>query len=226
MSGPIGSALVVVPAYNAEKTLARLIDALLEHFERRLIIVIDDGSTDGTKSVADSKGVTVLHHANNRGKGAALATGFEFARTNTAVESILTIDADLQHRPEEVPSFFEAQRVTGADIVVGTRKRVGVNMPLARIISNTITSALVSARAGVKIRDSQCGFRLIKRKVVETIQLVSAGYEAETEFLIKAAKEGFRIEFVPIQTVYAGERSFMTHWDTTVKFIRVLFREY
>jgi GT2 family glycosyltransferase len=99
-------------------------------------------------------------------------------------------------------------------------------MPVHRKLSNTITSALVGLRTGVKIKDSQCGFRLIRRSVIEHVRLDSTGYEAETEFLIKAARRGFTIEFVPVQTIYGKEKSYMTHWATTMNFIKVLFRKY
>jgi hypothetical protein len=99
-------------------------------------------------------------------------------------------------------------------------------MPLERIVSNTITSSLVSARTGVPIKDSQSGFRLIGRNVLSAINLDSDGYEAETELLIKAARKGFRITFVPIATIYGTSRSYMTHWKTTKRFLQVLFKEY
>ena len=78
----------------------------------------------------------------------------------------------------------------------------------------------------MKIKDSQCGFRLIRRSVVESVRLETTGYEAETEFLIKAARRGFTIEFVPVQTVYGKEKSYMTHWATTMNFIKVIIRNY
>ena len=99
-------------------------------------------------------------------------------------------------------------------------------MPSHRILSNTLTSALVSLKTGMKIKDSQCGFRLIRKRVLENIQLESRGYEAETEFLIKAARLEFKIEFVPVHTVYGSEKSYMTHWATTMNFIKVLLRKY
>jgi len=190
------------------------------------IVVVDDGSTDETLEVATSLGVTVLQHKQNRGKGAALQTGFDFLKNRLEFDFILVMDSDLQHQPEDISKFFEAQQQTSADIVIGWRQRVGTKMPANRILSNTITSFMVRMRTGVTIKDSQCGFRLICRGVVEQIRLESTGYAAETEFLIKAAQKGFGIEFVPVNTVYGTERSYMTHWTTTKNFIKVLFRDY
>jgi GT2 family glycosyltransferase len=161
----------------------------------------------------------------NLGKGRALQTGFqEFLKSDSPFA--VTMDADLQHRPDDLPSFVSIQAATDADVVVGKRQRLGTSMPMSRILSNTLTSQLVSMRTGVRMEDSQCGYRLIKRDVLESVGLESSGYEAETEFLIKAAKKGFRITFVPIQTVYGNEMSFMTNWKTTVGFVKVLLKEY
>ena len=190
------------------------------------IVVVDDGSTDCTSKVAASVGAVVLRHQKNCGKGAALQTGFDFLIKQTEIEFILTMDADLQHQPEDVSKFLLAQQKTNADIVIGWRKRIGTRMPVHRRFSNTITSALVGLRSGVKITDSQCGFRFIRRAVIERVRLGATGYEAETEFLIKAARHGFKIEFVPVQTIYGKEKSYMTHWATTMNFIKVIFRKY
>jgi hypothetical protein len=99
-------------------------------------------------------------------------------------------------------------------------------MPLSRILSNSLTSFLVTARTGVSIPDSQCGYRLIGREVLERVVVVAEGYEAETELLIKAAAKGFTIGWVPVNTVYQGEQSHMTHWSTTKQFVRTLLKEY
>ena len=217
---------VLIPALNAENSLAELVSRLRKAIGDVKIIVVDDGSTDRTKEVAASSGAAVLRHEENRGKGAALQTGFDFLNTQAGIEFILTMDADLQHQPEDVPKFLLAQQKTNADIVIGWRKRIGTRMPMHRILSNTVTSAMVGMRSGVKIKDSQCGFRFIRRSVIERVRLGSTGYEAETEFLIKAARRGFKIEFVPVQTIYGKEKSYMTHWATTMNFIKVIFRKY
>ena len=217
---------VLIPAFNAERSLAELVSRLRSAIGDVQIVVVDDGSTDRTNEVAASIGAVILRHEKNRGKGAALQTGFDYLNKQTGIEFIVTMDADLQHQPEDVPKFFLVQQKTNADIVIGWRERIGTQMPMHRRLSNTITSALVGMRTGVKIKDSQCGFRLIRRSVIERVQLESTGYEAETEFLIKAARRGFKIEFVPVQTIYGKEKSYMTHWATTVNFIKVIFRKY
>jgi len=226
MDSIIRSTSVLIPAYNAGTSLEKLVNRLRLSVGDIQIIVVNDGSIDNTAEIAHLVGATVLRHDKNCGKGAALQTGFDFLKKQNNVEFILALDADLQHQPEDIQKFFSAQQQTGADIVIGWRKRAGTKMPVHRILSNTLTSALVSLKTGIKIKDSQCGFRLIHKRVIENIQLESHGYEAETEFLIKAARLKYKIEFIPIYTVYGSEKSYMTHWATTMNFIKVLLRNY
>ena len=220
------SIAVLIPAFNAEYSLTELVNRLHNAVGNVQIVVVNDGSMDRTNEVAASIGAIVLRHEINRGKGAALQTGFDYLKKQAEVEYILTIDADLQHQPEDVPKFLLVQQKTNADVIIGWRERIGTQMPVHRILSNTLTSALVGIRTGIKIKDSQCGFRLIRRSVIDRVQLESTGYEAETEFIIKAARHGFKIEFVPVQTIYSTEKSYMTHWTATINFIKVLFRKY
>ncbi len=218
--------LAIVPALNAESTIEELIKRIKASVEEIQIVVVDDGSYDKTSEIAEANGAVVLNHENNRGKGSALQTGFDYVKNISKSEFVITIDADLQHQPEDIGMLIFKQQESCADIVIGWRERIGTRMPVHRILSNTITSAMVSMRTGIKVRDSQCGFRLIKRSVIEKIQLESKGYEAETEFLIKSGRAGFTIDFIPIKTIYGNEKSYMTHWETTVNFVKVLFRDY
>jgi glycosyltransferase involved in cell wall biosynthesis len=226
MDSIVHSTSVLIPAYNAGTSLEELVNRLRRSVGDMRIIVVDDGSIDNTTEIAHLVGATVLRHDKNCGKGATLQTGFDFLKKQPDVEFILTLDADLQHQPEDIQKFFNIQQQTSADIVIGWRERAGTKMPVHRIISNTLTSALVSLKTGMKIKDSQCGFRLIRKRVLENIQLESRGYEAETELLIKAAQLKFKIEFVPVYTVYGSEKSYMTHWATTMNFLKVLLRKY
>jgi glycosyltransferase involved in cell wall biosynthesis len=222
----ITSTVVLIPAFNASRSLPELVARLRNALPEVSILVVDDGSTDDTAAAAEQLHTTVVRYSVNKGKGSALQTGFEYVLQNISTEYVLTLDADLQHVPEDAPRFFEALQQTDADVLVGWRKRVGTKMPIHRRMSNAVTSFMVGTRTSVMIRDSQCGYRLIKRKVIEQIMLETTGFEAETEFLMKAAKQKFAIEFVPIQTVYGNEKSYMTHWKTTMNFAKVLFRDW
>lgn len=216
---------VLIPAFNAAQSLGSLLERIPQNIGDRCIVVVDDGSSDDTSKIATDAGAVVIRHERNRGKGAALRSGFKYVLASTRSDSVLTMDADLQHDPAEISKFLAAWESGGTDIILGCR-RFGFGMPIHRILSNTITSSLVSARTGVRIRDSQTGFRLIAREVLSCIEVEADGYEAETEFLIKAARKGFRISFVPIATIYGKAPSHMTHWKTTKRFLQVLLREY
>lgn len=218
--------VVLIPAFNAAATLPELIRRIEPYLPREQVLVVDDGSKDRTAAIAIAEGVRVLRHDRNFGKGRALRTGFDYVVRSTSDQMVVTMDADLQHRPEELPSFFAMHQLSGFDLLIGYRARWGTSMPFPRKLSNSITSFLVSARTGVAIRDSQCGYRLIARRVLESVETTADGYEAETEFLIKAAQKGFRIGCVPISTVYADERSYMTNARTTFRFLNTLLKEY
>jgi glycosyltransferase involved in cell wall biosynthesis len=206
--------------------LSELLSRLVFHVSRESIIVVDDGSTDSTGRIAREFGARVIQHGVNRGKGAALRSGFEYVLQRPQWNSVITLDADLQHDPDEIPKFVARSKQGNVDIIVGNRRRAGSGMPFHRLMSNTITSMLVGARAGLVMKDSQSGFRWISRKVLSTVSIESDGFEAETEFLIKAARKSFTIDFVPIATIYGKETSHMTHWQTTRRFLQVLMKEY
>ncbi len=222
----IDKTAVLIPAYNASSTLGDLLERLKATVPARSIFVIDDGSADQTGAIAREEGANVVRLESNSGKGAALSKGFELLKNDTSFEFVATLDADLQHPPERLGAFVEEIQGSNADIVIGHRSKIGTKMPFHRRLSNTLTSFLVSVRTGQRMLDSQCGFRLIRRQVLSKIQLVSHGFEAETEFLLRAAKQNFKVSFVPIETIYNGERSHMTNWKTTVNFIRVLLQGY
>jgi glycosyltransferase involved in cell wall biosynthesis len=217
---------VLIPAYNAGKTLDTLLVRLSPYVSPGSVLVVNDGSTDETARIARERGVRVHSLNKNCGKGAALQQGFSILKDDQEFDDIITLDADLQHRPEDLVAFTQKKRQTGADIVIGQRSRTGTGMPIHRRLSNAITSYLVSVRTGANVLDSQCGFRLITKNVLTSVSIQSTGFEAETEFLIKAIKQGFAVEFVPIETIYNDEQSHMTNWKTTMNFTRVLFRDY
>jgi glycosyltransferase involved in cell wall biosynthesis len=216
---------VLIPAYNASLTLGELLSRTVSVIAADSIIVIDDGSTDATAQIAEHHRVHLVRHPSNRGKGTALQTGFDRCLDGT-FDAVITMDADLQHRPEDIPRFIERHRLLRRDIIIGSRLHRLKGMPIHRILSNTITTFLVRARTGAHVADSQSGFRFISAAVLKSVRLDSTGYEAETEFLIKAAQKGFTVDSIPIDTIYAGEKSHMKHIETTIHFIRTLFRQY
>jgi glycosyltransferase involved in cell wall biosynthesis len=216
---------VLIPSYNASATLPALLERTLPIVPKERIIVVNDGSTDGTEATAALFGVTVLSHPVNKGKGAALQTGFDFI-LRRQFDAVVTMDADLQHEPESIKTFLAAMDEGKYDVIIGSRMQNTAGMPIHRFLSNTITSFFVRLRTGAAVSDSQSGFRLLSRKVLELLRLESTGFEAETELLIKAAALGCRFGSVPVNTIYAGEKSHMTHLRTTVNFIKILLKRF
>ncbi len=217
--------LVLIPAYNAAHSLPELLERTVKFVSPSDILVVNDGSSDTTRVIAKHRGVGLIDHRENRGKGTALQTGFDYALTKE-YDAVITMDADLQHQPEDIPRFVGLATLQQHDVIIGSRLHNKKGMPFHRILSNTITTLLVQARTGVNIPDSQSGFRFIKKKVLRKVRLFSHGFEAETEFLIKAAASGFSFGSLPIDTIYGGEKSHMTHLQTTVNFIKVLLKQY
>jgi glycosyltransferase involved in cell wall biosynthesis len=217
--------LVVIPAYNAEKSIADVVKKVREASCHLTALVVDDGSADRTALEAEKAGATVVKHGRNLGKGAALRTGFrEFLGKD--FKAVITLDADGQHSPLEIPKLVEAWLSKRADIVIGTRAKEAGNMPALRIFTNTVSSWLVSLSAGQYIPDSQSGYRLLSRSVVENVETTSKGYGAESEILIKASAAGYKIESAPISTIYEDETSYINPLKQPLLFLGLIFKSF
>jgi len=215
--------MAVIPALNAAKHLSDVVASVTRYLAADHVIVIDDGSTDDTAAVAEEARCTLVRHPVNRGKGAALKSGFVRA-DEMGAEFVLTLDADGQHDADEIPAFIARQNETGADIIVGNRMADIADMPGIRIFANRSTSAFVSLRAGQRIPDSQNGYRLISVAAVRGIELETTRYDTESEILIKAARRGARIDAVPVKTIYGDEVSTVHPFVDTLRFFRMVFK--
>jgi len=213
--------LVVIPAYNEAAHIADVVRR--SRVRVGMVLVVDDGSSDETAACAERAGAVVIRHSANRGKGAALATGFTEAHRR-GFDWVLTLDGDGQHAPEHIPAFCRAAAQRGADIVVGTRKADHATMPAVRRCTNAMTSAVISRLTHQRLTDTQSGYRLIRVTVWYAVAVTTQAYDAESEFLIVAGRLGHRIVEIPIATVYGGERSSIHPVRDTVRFIRLAAR--
>lgn len=188
-------AAVAIPAYDAAPYVG---DVVRRASASGLpVLVVDDGSSDGTAEAAGAAGARVISHVRNRGKGRALRTAFDdlFGR---GFDAVVTLDADGQHPPEEIPRLLEAIE-RGADLVLGTRSHLFAGMSRLRRTSNTVSSWMISVVAGSHLADAQTGFRVYTRRLVERTGFPEPRFEAESAVLVRAARMGLRIALVPIR---------------------------
>ncbi|MBF0319148.1 MAG: glycosyltransferase family 2 protein [Nitrospirae bacterium] len=188
-----------IPAYNASATIGAVVRGSLDHLRR--VYVVDDGSTDNTAEMARAAGAEVLCHTRNMGKGQALRTLFECAAAD-GYEAVVTLDADAQHDPNEIPLFLSAYVAAPSEIIVGSRMREKDKIPRDRYNSMQIARFYISLAANQFIEDTQCGFRLYPLSVIKTMELHGQRYVTETEMLIKAGDSGKFIRFVNVSTIY------------------------
>lgn len=213
--------MVVIPAYNAGKLVCEVLKGVLGYFDPAQIILVDDGSSDHTAAAVQPFNIVLIRHEFNRGKGAALRTAFEYVLSKTSAQAVISLDADGQHRPQELPKFLEAFARTSAALIIGCRNFDPHVMPWTRVMSNYMTSRLLSWKIGQHVRDSQSGYRLYSRRLLEKFALKTSGYETESEVIIQAGKLGMRIEFVSIDTVYGSETSHIRGVREIGRFIKV-----
>lgn len=214
--------LAVIPAYNAAESIAEVIEGLKKAgFDNDSILVVDDGSRDSTSRVAEESDVLVIRHEQNLGKGAALKTGFSYA-IEKSFDAVLTLDSDMQHPPSLAPKFVEMQRETRADIVLGNRLSDLSDMPLHRRFSNLTTTFFVRLWTRAEIRDSQCGYRLIRTDILKKLDLRTNYYQAETELILEAARHNAIFANMQVPTIYNDYESKMKPFTETFRFIGIM----
>ncbi len=208
---------VIIPAYNESKTIDGLIQGIKQ--QNLDILIIDDGSSDNTAKIAKNNKTSLIVNTKNKGKGLSLAEGFHYALDN-GFDAVITMDADGQHDPNDIPYFTRLAKYSDSTILIGNRMLKPKNMPKTRLLTNKFMSWLISLIAKQNIPDTQCGFRLIKKEVLEKVKFDTAKFETESELLIKASRLGFKIESVPINTIYRGEKSKINPIIDTLRFIK------
>ncbi|EHR79037.1 bifunctional phosphatase/dolichol-phosphate glucosyltransferase [Thermococcus litoralis DSM 5473] len=193
---------VVVPAYNEEKTIGNVLRDLLQYFRGEEIVVVNDGSRDRTRELAQEKGVVVLTHLVNRGLGGALGTGIRYALLKGA-ELILTFDADGQHLVDDALRVMKPVAEGKADFAVGSRLKGDVSeMPFVKRFGNFVLDFITAVFAKKYVSDSQSGLRCLNRECASKIKITCDRYAVSSEIIIEASKNGCRIVEVPIKAVY------------------------
>ena len=206
----------VIPCFNEGSSIAPIVNAIRRHLP--VVIVVDDGSTDKTPVRARTAGAEVVRHERNLGKGAALKTGLSRALKH-GFEWALTLDGDGQHAPDDLPGFMTCAEETGARLVVGNRMHNAAAIPWLRRHVNWWMSRKISQRAGRRLPDTQCGFRLIHLETWAGLPLKTEHFEVESEMLFAFLAVGYRVEFVPVQVIGRSRNSHINPVTDTFRWL-------
>ena len=203
--------IVIIPAHNEDRFIGSVVLKARQYVDT--VIVVDDGSTDRTAQVAEAAGAIVIQHTVNKGYGAAIDSALAKAREMEAEATVL-IDADGQHKPEQIPSLVEPILAGRADMVVGSRYlHEDRDLPRNRMAAHRVVTAMTNIGSGIKLSDSQCGFRAFSRRAIAEATLSRQGMSAASEFQFLAHQHHWRVEEVPVTILYGGElkRSLLNH---------------
>jgi glycosyltransferase involved in cell wall biosynthesis len=212
----------VIPAYQDEKHIGDIVRRTRERLDH--VLVIDDGSSDQTAQRAREAGAEVIVHDQNRGKGEAIKTGLGQG-IGREVGWVILLDSDGQHLPEEIDRFLSAAAsATRPTFFIGNRMNDVARMPFIRRVVNRCMSRQISRVCGQRIPDTQCGFRMVHRQMVPELLGGGHRFDYETEVLIIASRKGYRIESVPITTVYTDQVSKIHPVRDTIRFLKLMWR--
>jgi len=219
---------ILIPAYNEEKYISQVIkNCVLYSLD---IIVVNDGSLDQTativKKLEKSKKypLILLEHAKNKGKGAALDTGFKYI-VEKGYQGVITLDADAQHDTKEIRKFLQTAEKEKPDLIIGSRFQNTQGMSFLRLATNYFTSWVISRLAGQKVEDVQSGFRYISTKVIKNIELRTKNFETEPELILKACWLNYKVKNLSISTIYYKDFvSEVNKLTDTIKFFKLVFK--
>lgn len=194
----VSKIFIITPAYNEAKYIGRFLDKLKSVTQN--IVVVDDGSTDKTKSIVDDRGVICLTHMVNLGKGSALKTGCDYAFKKMDADAVIIMDGDDQHEVDDLQAFIKSLK-KGSEIVLGVRS-LDAKMPLMRVLGNKSMSILINLLFGHYLADIPSGFKAMTRRAYRELKWHSSGYEVETEIAVRIAKSKLTYVEIPISTIY------------------------
>ena len=211
----------VIPAYNEEKHLADVVHRVRQELDH--VLVVDDGSTDATADQARSAGAELIVHQDNRGKGESIKAGLRHW-LDRGFHWVVILDADGQHRPEEIERMFKLAGAEDSALLIGNRMNDLASMPFVRKLVNRYMSGKISRACGQTIPDTQCGFRMLHKELIPAVLGGTNRFDYETEMLILASRKGFQIASVPITTVYSDEVSSIHPVRDTIRFFKLMRR--
>jgi glycosyltransferase involved in cell wall biosynthesis len=208
----------VIPAYNEGRHIKKVVEETQNYLP---VLVVDDGSKDDTAQAAGEAGATVFSLQPNQGKGVALRQGFQEALAR-GCEAVVMLDADGQHAPGEIPRFLDCYAQHHSDLIIGERDYR--QMPPLRRTTNTFGRWSFSLALGHYVPDNQSGYRLLSRRMLElTLQGREARFEYEVEMIVQCVKAGYRMDWVPISTIYADEVSHIQPVRHVIKWFQLLW---
>ncbi len=212
----------LIPAYQACRSLKQVLDGLRAHDPEGAILVVDDGSTDGSGDIARAAGVDVVSHETNRGKGVALRSGFAWL-LERGFASAVTVDADGQHRPEDAVLLAKHPAPPTA-IVLGVRDLVRDGAPKPSRFSNRFSNWWVSRFAGVQLSDTQCGLRRYPLAATLALGGAARGYGYESDLLVRAARAGITIVETEVNVIYPPKAERVSHFHVVSDPARIVLR--
>lgn len=221
--------VVVMPTYNNGNTLADVIERTLEAIAGAKVIVVNDGSTDSTATILDGRisgALTVLAHEVNRGKAAALRSGFAWAIRQNYTHAV-TIDTDGQHHPEQIVDLLKVAQAHPESLILGARDVNIDGYPLKSLVGRRVSNMVIRGLAGVEVNDSQSGFRVYPLDFMAQVQCIGQHYSYESEILVRAAWAGRSIIEVPIDSQYLAPEERVSHlnpWLDTLRNLLVALR--
>jgi glycosyltransferase involved in cell wall biosynthesis len=210
-------ALVLIPAFNAAKSVGDVVWQCKEFVPD--VVVIDDGSSDDTAAVARAAGAAVVSHPRNHGKGAALKTGFAYV-LQRGYDLVVTLDADGQHLPREIPKFLRAREQTHADLIIGGRSHLFDQMLPRRRLANRFSAWSIAKASKTGVTDSQSGFRLYSANLLRNVRLHTDGFDLESEVIVRAGCGGFKVITTPIDLGFVDGIS-TSHYKPLMDTLRI-----
>ena len=212
--------LILIPCYNTHEYLNKLLSLLISQTNNHILLVDDGSSPSLNVDKFQNDNINIKRNDINRGKGYSIKLGFQYAIENNYTH-VITLDGDMQHDPGDISKFINSDR--NSDFVIGYRK-FAKPMPYSRILSNSITSGIISTLIHKKINDSQCGYRRYKLSAINGYRFEENGYLLESEILLNCINKSTTVNNVAIKVIYDGSPSHINKVNDSLRFVKLILR--